>query len=149
MTAPDIRALTPADHAAWLPLWRAYQVFYKVDLPDAATTALWSRLLDPAEPVHGALAWDGDTAVGLAQWLTHRSTWSVADLCYLNDLFVIPNLRGGGVGRRLIEYVYVWAEAAGCARVYWLTHDTNVTARALYDRVATRTGFIHYGHPLG
>ncbi len=149
MTAPDIRALTPADHAAWLPLWRAYQVFYKVDLPDAATTTLWSRLLDPAEPVHGALAWSGGAAVGLAQWLTHRSTWSVADSCYLNDLFVAPGRRGDGFGRRLIEHVYAWAGTAGCARVYWLTHDTNVTARALYDRVAARTGFIHYGHPLG
>ena len=141
---PNIRPLAAADHAGWLPLWRAYQEFYRVDLPAEATAALWSRLLDPAEPVHGALAWDGDAPVGLAHWLTHRSTWSVADFCYLNDLYVRPEVRRGGVGRRLIEHVAAQASAAGCERVYWLTHETNATARALYDRVATRTGFIHY-----
>ncbi len=145
----DIRGVTRADHAAWLRLWRSYQVFYGVDLSETVTEVLWSRLLDPGESVHGVLAWSGSMAVGLAHWLTHRSTWSVADLCYLNDLYVTPEARGGGVGRRLIEYVYIWAGDAGCARVYWLTHDTNTTAQALYNRVATRTGFIHYGGPVG
>ena len=106
-------------------------------------------MLDPAEPVHGALAWQGGEAVGLAHWLTHRSTWFVEDLCYLNDLFVAPAVRGGGVGRRLIEHVYAAAEAAGSPRVYWLTHETNATAQALYHRLAVKTGFIHYGHQFG
>jgi GNAT superfamily N-acetyltransferase len=145
----EIRDITSADHAAWLPLWRAYQVFYNVDLPETVTATLWSRLLDTAEPVHAALAWDGATAVGLAQWLTHRSTWSVENLCYLNDLYVSESARGGGVGEGLIRYVYTFAELAGCARVYWLTHESNATARALYDRVAARTGFLHYGRRLG
>ncbi len=145
----DIRAPTEADHSAWLPLWRAYQVFYKVDLSEATTSALWARLLDPAEPVHAALAWREGQAVGLAHWLTHRSTWSVADCCYLNDLFVAPETRLGGVGRALIAHVYEAAKADGCDRVYWLTHETNATAQALYDKVAVKTGFIHYGHRFG
>jgi GNAT superfamily N-acetyltransferase len=145
----DIRAPIEADHAAWLPLWRAYQVFYKVDLPEAATTTLWARLLDPTEPVYAALAWRDGKAVGLAHWLTHRSTWSVADFCYLHDLYVAPETRLGGVGRALIEHVYAAAKADGCDRVYWLTHETNATAQALYNKVAVKTGFIHYGHGLG
>lgn len=148
MSTVEIRNVKESDHAAWLPLWRGYQVFYKVDLPEDATRALWARMLDPSEPVLGALAWQGGEAVGLAHWLTHRSTWSVEDLCYLNDLFVSETQRGGGIGRRLIEHVYGFAETAGCHRVYWLTHETNTTAQALYNRVATRTGFIHYGHAL-
>jgi ribosomal protein S18 acetylase RimI-like enzyme len=44
----------------------------------------------------------------------------------------------------LIEAVYARADAAGAARVYWLTHETNATAIALYDRVATRSGFVQY-----
>ena len=149
MTQIEIRPPAEADHAAWLPLWRGYQVFYQVDLPETATEALWARMLDPAEPVSGALAWDGGTAVGLAHWLTHRSTWSVADVCYLNDLFVAPAARGGGIGGRLIAHVADAARAAGCRQVYWLTHETNATAQALYDRVAVKTGFIHYSHKLG
>jgi len=149
MSAATIRPVAAGDREAWLPLWRAYQVFYQVDLPASATEALWARLLDAAEPIHAALAWNGETAIGLVQVLTHRSTWTVADLCYLNDLYVTETARGGGVGQRLIEYVYTWAEAAGCNRVYWLTHETNATARALYDRVAARTGFLHYAQRLG
>jgi GNAT superfamily N-acetyltransferase len=149
MTEIAIRDVTEADHAAWLPLWRAYQVFYKVDLPEAATRTLWARMLDPAEPVHGALAWAGGEAIGVAHWLMHRSTWMVEDICYLNDLFVAPERRGGGGGGRLIEHVYAAAQAAGCSRVYWLTHETNTTAQALYNRIATKTGFIHYGHAFG
>jgi len=148
MTDLAIRAVTEADHAAWLPLWRAYQVFYRVDLPEDATAALWARMLDPAEPVFGALAWRDGAAVGLVQWLTHRRTWTVADVCYLHDLYVSPEIRGGGIGRRLIEHVYDAAALAGCARVYWLTHETNTDARALYDNVAVRTGFIHYSKTL-
>ena len=64
--------------------------------------------------------------------------------CYLQDLFVSPELRGGGVGRLLIEHVYEEAQAAGAARVHWLTHETNSTAMQLYDRIAARSGFVQY-----
>jgi len=62
----------------------------------------------------------------------------------LQDLFVAPEARGGGVGRRLIEHVYDAARTAGCARVYWLTHETNHEAMTLYDKVAERSGFVQY-----
>jgi GNAT superfamily N-acetyltransferase len=144
MSAIRIAALAAEDLSAWLPLWRGYQTFYEVDLPREVTEANWARMLDPAEPVEGALAWDGDRAVGLVHMLFHRSTWSLSDTCYLNDLFVLPEVRLKGVGRLLIEYVYARAAAAGCASVYWHTHETNLTAQRLYDRVAQRTGFIQY-----
>jgi GNAT superfamily N-acetyltransferase len=63
---------------------------------------------------------------------------------YLEDLFVSVNARGTGAGRALIEHVHQWAETAGATKVYWLTADSNKTAQQLYDRVATKTGFIHY-----
>jgi len=42
-----------------------------------------------------------------------------------------------------------WAKACGCGRVYWHTQETNVTARALYDRLAQHNGFIRYQIGLG
>jgi len=143
-----VRDLTPTDHDAWMPLWRAYQTFYKADIPAEVSRVTWTRLLDAAEPMRGALAMADGQPVGLAHWLMHRSTWSVADFCYLNDLFVAPGLRGQGIGRMLIEHVYDAAAADGCTQVYWLTHETNATAQRLYDGVANRTGFIHFGRPL-
>jgi GNAT superfamily N-acetyltransferase len=62
----------------------------------------------------------------------------------LQDLFVAEVARGQGLGRALIEAVYREARAAGASRVYWLTHETNATARALYDKLADRPGFIQY-----
>jgi GNAT superfamily N-acetyltransferase len=133
------------DHAAaWLPLWRGYQAFYKTDIPSEVSEVTWSRLLDPGEPMGAALAWDGPRAVGLVHHIRHRSCWTIGDYLYLQDLFVSPDARGAGVGRKLIEYVYAIARDQGCARVHWLTHETNTDAMLLYDRIAERSGFVQY-----
>ncbi|HVK81374.1 MAG TPA: GNAT family N-acetyltransferase, partial [Verrucomicrobiae bacterium] len=63
------------------------------------------------------------------------------------DLFVSADARGAGVGRALIEAVYARADANDWGRVYWLTQDTNTTARKLYDQVAKNSGFIQYRRP--
>lgn len=142
----EIRPLRPEDHDAWLPLWRGYQAFYKTDIPAEVSAVTWARLLEPAEPMGGALAWDGGTAVGMVHHIRHRSCWTTGDYCYLQDLFAAPTVRGKGVGRKLIEHVYAVAARDGCARVYWLTHETNTTAMQLYDRIAERSGFVQYRH---
>jgi GNAT superfamily N-acetyltransferase len=139
-----------ADHNAWLPPWKGYQAFYKISITDDVSQITGLRLLDSAEPMHAALARDNTmNAFGLVHWPTHRSTWTTGDYSYLQDLFVAPEARGGGVGRRLIEHVYHEAATAGCSRVYWLIHETNRGAMALYDRVADRTGFLQYRKALG
>ncbi|HYL01402.1 MAG TPA: GNAT family N-acetyltransferase [Steroidobacteraceae bacterium] len=140
----SIKPLSPGDHAAWLPLWRGYQSFYKVDIAAEISAVTWRRLNDPAEPMAGALAWSDAAAVGLVHHIRHRSCWTTDDYCYLQDLFVRPDFRGAGVGRRLIEYVYARAREQGLNRVYWLTHETNTVAMQLYDRIAERSGFVQY-----
>ncbi len=140
----QIRAFQPGDYDGWLPLWRGYQAFYRVDIPDDVSRVTWARLLDPAEPMWGALAVHGANAIGLVHWIRHRSCWTVGDYCYLQDLYVVEVARGGGAGGRLIEHVYAAARELGCARVYWLTHESNENAMKLYDRVADRSGFIQY-----
>ena len=84
--------------------------------------------------------------VGLAHYLFHRSMILIEPACYMQDLFTSEAARGRGVGRRLIEAVYEQAREAGASSVYWHTHETNETARRLYDQVATATGFIVYRH---
>lgn len=140
----DIRPVQAGDHAAWLPLWQGYQRFYRAEIPEDTSEETWQRFLDPREPMHAALAWQGERAVGLVHYLFHRSCWTVGDYCYLQDLFVAEELRGAGIGRRLIEHVYAQAAAAGAARVHWLTHETNRGAMQLYDRLAERSGFVQY-----
>lgn len=144
-----VRPVVAADHDAWLPLWRGYQDFYRVDIPAAASDVTWARFLDPTQPMWAALALDGERAVGMVHWVTHRSCWTIEDNCYLQDLFATPDARGRGVGRALIEHVYAAARAMGCARVYWLTHETNANAMLLYDRIAEKSGFLQYRKVLG
>lgn len=144
-----IRPLSEADHAAWHDLWQAYLAFYETVLPEATYLSTWQRLLDPAQPLHGALAWDGERPLGLVHFIYHPSCWTERDYCYLQDLYVAEGHRGGGLGRALIEHVYARAEADGCDRVHWLTQETNYPGRQLYDRIATRSGFIQYRHLLG
>lgn len=140
----DIRPVDAADQAAWLPLWQGYLDFYQTELPAATSAVTWQRFLDPAEPMHAALAWRDGRAVALAHWIFHRSCWTLGDYCYLQDLYVDERLRGAGIGRRMIEHVYAQARATGAARVHWLTQEHNSTARQLYERIADRPGFIQY-----
>ena len=112
MPTRQIRPVSAADHPAWLPLWQGYQRFYNAEIAAEVSAVTWQRFLDPSEPMHAALAWQDGVAVGLVHWIFHRSCWTVSDYCYLQDLYVADTVRGGGVGRALIEQVYAAAQAA-------------------------------------
>jgi GNAT superfamily N-acetyltransferase len=146
MPASDltIRPLRPDERADWEPLWEGYQAFYKVAIPAETTTVTWARLHDPAEPMHALGAYVAGRLCGIAHYLFHRSCWTIGDYCYLQDLFVAEGVRNLGLGRALIMAVEERARAAGASRLYWLTHETNASAHALYDRLAERSGFIQY-----
>jgi GNAT superfamily N-acetyltransferase len=146
MAAPNvtIRPIRADERVDWEPLWKGYQAFYKVVIPDETTAVTWARLHDPAEPMFALGAYLEDRLCGIVHYLYHRSCWTVGDYCYLQDLFVAEGARGRGLGRALIDAVEERARAAGASRVYWLTHETNARARELYDRLAERSGFIQY-----
>jgi GNAT superfamily N-acetyltransferase len=144
VSAPLVRAPRAEDRPSWEALWQGYLRFYRARLDPGVTATTWARLLDPAEQPHGLVAEHEGRLVGLATWLFHRSSWSLTHCCYLEDLFVAPEARGQGAGRRLIEAVYAAADAAGASSVYWQTQEFNVDGRALYDTLARRTSFIIY-----
>jgi len=113
-------------------------------LPPAVTRLTWNRFFDEAEPVHALVAESDGKLVGLVHYLFHRSTTSIAHICYLQDLFTSHEARGRGVGSGLIASVMNQARQADCLRVYWQTHEANAVARRLYDRIAERSGFLIY-----
>jgi GNAT superfamily N-acetyltransferase len=90
------------------------------------------------------VAEDDDALIGFTHLVFHRGTWAIGDFCYLEDLFVAEHARNRGAAHALIEAVYALADERGCERVYWLTHESNTTARALYDKLARHLGFIQY-----
>lgn len=143
-----VRPLRPDERDAWEPLWSGYLAFYEAAVAAEVTEETWRRLHDPAEPMHVLGAFVDGRLIGIVHFLFHRSTWTTGDYCYLQDLFTVVESRGLGAGRALIEAVYERARAAGASRVYWLTHESNATARAMYDKVADRPGFIQYRQVL-
>jgi GNAT superfamily N-acetyltransferase len=148
----NIRPVCDADFQAWTPLWDGYNAFYgregETALSDNITRTTWQRFLDPAEPVFALVAETDHTLVGLAHYLFHRSTTRIGLTCYLQDLFTLEAARGSGVGKALVHAVYDQAQNAGITRVYWQTRASNVTARRLYDKMATHAGFIVYAHEI-
>jgi GNAT superfamily N-acetyltransferase len=153
MTPPlTIRLAHPSDFPQWKPLWDGYNAFYGREgptaLPEETTRLTWARFFDAYEPMHALVAERDGQILGLVHYIFHRSTIAPTSNCYLQDLFTLESARGQGVGRALIEEVYRRTQAARGARVYWLTHESNSTARALYDKVAENSGFLVYRKDL-
>jgi GNAT superfamily N-acetyltransferase len=141
-----IAPLAPPDRPGWEALARGYKAFYETDVSDAGYAEAWRRLL-ARDGVYGLGAKTGGGLVGIAHYLFHASTWA-RNVCYLQDLFVAPEMRGQGVARALIEAVADAARAKGAERFYWLTQEQNAVARALYDKLGKFHGFIRYDYLL-
>lgn len=144
-----VRNLARADKGQWSDLWGAYLAFYETSRPAPIYDTLFERLLgeDPQD-FQGLVAEQDGRLVGLTHFLFHRHAWRVENVCYLQDLYADPEVRGQGVGRALVEAVYACADAAGSPEVYWLTQDFNAQARKLYDRIGTLTPFIKYSRGM-
>lgn len=148
--APLVRALAPSDRDAWGALWTGYLEFYETSVKPEVYDSTFARLLgDDPNQFNCFVAEKDGRLVGLTHYLFHAHAWKIERVCYLQDLYADPSVRGAGVGRALIEAVYAAADAEGAPAVYWLTQDFNHTARRLYDRVAQVTPFIRYNRPLG
>jgi GNAT superfamily N-acetyltransferase len=152
MTHFNVKQISRDDYSNWRPLWDGYNEFYgrvgSTALAEEITARTWERFHNAEEPVHGLVAKDGDRIVGIVHYLFHRSTTRLNDVCYLQDLFTAKEYRGQGIGKLLISAVYDAAKTANCSRVYWQTHLTNESGRALYDKMAANNGFIVYSKDL-
>jgi len=119
-----IRPIAAADKEIWLKLFKDYIIFYKSQLSDEQYELTWQRL-NSGFNINGLLAELDGKVVGFTHYIFRPSTWAVEDFCYLEDLFVDPAVRGGGVGRALIKAVEEIAIAKGSKRLYWTTAPDN------------------------
>lgn len=152
MTAKvEIRPIALTDEPEWRRLWTSYLEFYESSVPEEVYRTTLDRIVGEHvvgeasfyEP-RGLLALVDGKPVGLVHYFYHRHGWKIEPVCYLQDLYAAPEVRGTGLGRALIEAVYARADADGCPSVYWMTQEFNATARKLYDRIATLTPFVKY-----
>jgi len=139
-----IRPVRQDDEAVWRELWAGYLDFYEAALPATVTDATWNRILADDDTFQAIVAERDGEVIGFANVVLHDFTWSDRPAALLHDLFVRPDVRGGGVGRALIDHVVAQGRRERWNRVYWLTKEDNATARRLYDTYAPADGFIRY-----
>jgi len=140
--------LIAEDAADWRGLWTGYLQYYETEVTEDVYQTTFARLLsDGDNDFHALIAELDGRCVGLVHYLFHRHCWKVENVCYLQDLYADPTVRGKGIGRALIEAVYDAADRENAPAVYWLTQDFNAPARKLYDRIGQLTPFIKYVRP--
>jgi GNAT superfamily N-acetyltransferase len=143
-----IRAIEEKDKSQWLKLWAGYLEFYKSTISPEQTELTWKRLINNELKIFGFVAEDQNGVIGFTHCLFRPSTWTETDYCYLEDLFVDPNIRGKGIGRSLMEKVIELAKEKKSKRVYWTTQEFNKTARVLYDSITPVSEFVQYRLPI-
>jgi GNAT superfamily N-acetyltransferase len=143
-----IRAIEEKDKSQWLKLWAGYLEFYKSTISPEQTELTWERLINNELKMFGFVAENEDGVIGFTHCLFRPSTWTETDYCYLEDLFVDPNIRGKGVGRALMEKVFDLAKEKKSKRIYWTTQEFNKTARVLYDSITPVSEFVQYRLPI-
>ncbi len=146
VAAVEIAPVSIEQFEELLPLIAAYQRFYEVeDVDDARNRAFFRRFLAPSEDglLLGARAEGRFRGYACLYW--HFSSSLAAETVLMNDLFVEPDDRGGGVGRALIEAARDVARERGAAHLEWVTAPDNHTAQRLYDSTgAERSDWVEY-----
>ncbi len=138
-----IRNIEPADRADWFRLWAGYNAFYETEVAPQISERTWQRLIDADVPLLGRVAVLDARIVGFSLSVLHEGTWVAAPICYLEDLFVDPAVRGKGVGRTLIGDLVALGRQRGWSRLYWHTRQDN-PARKLYDEFVAADDFVRY-----
>lgn len=144
-TEITVRPARSEDRSRWRQLWRDYCAVFDAVVPDEVTEGVWQRILAPDGVIGCLLACRAsDDPTGFANYVLHPHTWSLQSVCYLEDMFVLPESRGHGAGRVLIEGLIALGKQRSWRRIYWHTHENNYRARALYDQFSWRTDYVRY-----
>jgi Acetyltransferases len=142
-----IELVGEADLADLLPMMRAYCDFYEVAPSDTDLERLALALIaDPdREGIQVIARGDEDEPIGFATVYWTWQTLTAARAGVMNDLFVVPAVRGQGVGRELIEECRRRAREHGAAELVWETTPDNVTSQRLYGSLgADESPWIYY-----
>ncbi|HWO83181.1 MAG TPA: GNAT family N-acetyltransferase [Solirubrobacterales bacterium] len=126
-----VRQATAEDAGAIARLLHDFNLEYSEPTPDVATlTGTVRRLLEESEIV---VMLAGDGPDGLSLFRFRPALWAEGPETYLQELYVVPGLRGQGTGRRLLEETIEFAGAAGAAGIDLNTGETDTAARNLYE----------------
>jgi len=141
----SIRAICQTDEKTWTKLWLQYMDFYETNIASEITQNTFKKLLVNDDKMGCLLACDeNNIPIGFLTYVTHRSTWKLNPVCYLNDLFVCNNHRKNGVASQLLNQLKKLSDQFGWSQIYWLTKPDNFIAQKFYEKIATGQPWIEY-----
>jgi ribosomal protein S18 acetylase RimI-like enzyme len=142
LTVTDI---SEQDQTQWQDMYHGYAEFYRVAMNDEILETVWGWIHDGSNPFFGLIAKDeaGD-ALGFMHCREMASPLRGAHVGFLDDLFVRPEARGLGVVEALYESLSDLARERGWPFVRWITAEDNHRARAVYDRLSSKTDWVTY-----
>jgi ribosomal protein S18 acetylase RimI-like enzyme len=132
-----VRRATPGDAATVARLLHDFNTEF--DEPTPSVDVLTGRVRELIAAGVIVVLFAGDGPDGLAQFRFLRSVWSEGLDLYLEELYVVPDRRGKGTGRALLEATMASGREAGATRIDLNTGETDTAARALYES----TGFTN------
>ncbi len=137
------------DRSQWESIYSQYAVFYEVPMTPEILDTVWSWIIDPQNKFYALVAKNnkGDI-LGLMHCREMASPLRGTTVGFLDDLFVLSNVRGTGVVDTLFEFLNNFAASKGWPLVRWLTANDNYRARGVYDKLASRTQWLTYQMPV-
>jgi GNAT superfamily N-acetyltransferase len=131
-----IAPATESDVPLILRLISALADYERLSHQVAATEgALRETLFGDKPAAEVVIAYVDNVPVGFALWFYNYSTFLARQGLYLEDLFVLPEWRGHGIGRRLLSHLASIAVERGCGRMEWSVLDWNESAIGFYRKL--------------
>lgn len=128
-----IEAATPGNVPLILRLVKALAEYERLGHEVVATEQSLREALFGDRPVtEAAIAYAGGEGVGMAIWFQNYSTFLGQPGIYLEDVFVLPEWRGRGIGRAMLAHLARLALARGCGRLEWSVLNWNTPAVEFY-----------------
>ncbi len=128
-----IEQATERDVPLLLSLIKALADYERL-LPEVVATEadLRDSLFGGHPAAEAVIAYVGDRPAGYAIWFHTFSTFLGKRGLYLEDVFVLPDRRGQGIGRALLAHLARVAVARRCGRIEWSVLDWNEPAIRFY-----------------
>jgi GNAT superfamily N-acetyltransferase len=136
---PAIRTATAADVPAIAELIRGLARYEKLEQDVTMTEALLAKnLFGPHQYAETLIAEEAGKPIGFALFFHNFSTFLALPGIYVEDLFVVPERRGNGIGRALLKELARIAVERGCGRLEWSVLDWNRDAIGFYERLGAK-----------
>ena len=139
-----IRQINSKDFDKWRSAYHYYAEHYEVSLTEEGIKTTWNWLMDDKQTLCGIVAENKNNIIGIAHYRAMPSPLRGKYIGFLDDIIIIPEKRGTGIGKQLLDKIKEIGIKEKWSIVRWITKDDNYQARTLYDKVAVKSDWNMY-----